>query len=165
VESWGLMQFLDPLTLRISGHFVDIERDAEGVVSAWRLRCGGCLSPGDRMAVAPPARSRPGLPVDGALRLPRQANWPAVTLAWGIVGSCCDHGSVPDRPPTGGTRSRNRVLFERAWATSVESDPVLVAGALWLSVAPVHARRVRTEAFGVRQRACRTEPSWDPCPA
>ena len=183
VDSLGLLRLLSPRTLRVGGHFLELNLDLDGEIVGWRLLCGDCLAPRVTTELDNvPDGARPGLPVDGALRLPRTAEWPAATMAWGVVRARCDH-SQPHPPATCGARplrteSRlrdsaaarsqrcraHRVVFGSGWRRSVESDPVLVPGGLWVSVAPGHATRVQTDAFGVRQVCRGTEPSWPQCP-
>jgi hypothetical protein len=175
------MKLLTPTTVRVAGHFLELDVGGDGGLVGWRLLCGGCLAPRVTTRVSPPLGPRPGLPVDGALRLPPTSGWPAATLAWGVVGDRCDHprprpcprqSAYPDQccerdvtHPVSGARRVNRVVFLRGWLRAVERDPVLVPGGLWVSVAPGHATRVHTDAFGVRQTPRKAARPWQKCPA
>lgn len=183
VDTNGLLALLSPRTLRVAGHFLELDLDADGDLTGWRLLCGGCLAPRVDLRLCRPADPRPGLPLDGALRLPGSPGWPAATLAWGLVGHRCDHARASGHPVREARNGRmrlreagsawlgpracraNRVVFVTGWRKAVESDPVLVPGGLWVSVAEGHATRVHTDAFGVRHPARRPVPSWQECPA
>lgn len=183
MDSCGLIRVLSPTMLRVGGHLLELAVEPDGNVTGWRLLCGDCLAPQVSMPLRMSGGACAGLVVDGALRLPRTVQWPAATMAWGLVGACRDHYS-PRQPPTceaapsrrglwrrgsATTRSQrcrvHRVVFGHGWIRVMGSDPVLIPGGVWISVAPGHATRVETDAFGVRQVCRKTAPSWPECPS
>jgi hypothetical protein len=165
LDSGGYVRWVSASTVRVAGHYLETEWDEHDRVSLWRLRCGDCLAARLERHTVHSSRPRPGLPVDGALRLPAGGGRPEATLVWGMVATDCDHAEPAlDLPPVLGRQrpgQPGRVIFRTTvCARTVQADPVLIGGGLWVAVAPGHAWFVCSDAFGVRSRARVSRVPW-----